>query len=741
MGVPSDLELRLSANARKVLERRYLRKDEKGRPSESPEEMFRRVAINVASADLLYDPKVDLKRVEEEFYQLMARLEFLPNSPTLMNAGRELQQLSACFVLPIEDSMESIFEAIKDTALIHKSGGGTGFSFSRLRPKNDVVQSTKGISSGPISFMMVFDAATEAIKQGGTRRGANMGILRVDHPDIMDFIKAKEREDSLNNFNISVGITENFMKALEEEGEFDLINPHAKERVDKLKAREVFDEIVNQAWRNGDPGIVFLDRLNRDNPTPKYGRIESTNPCGEQPLLPYEACNLGSINISLMVNDGGMDYEKLSKTVRTSVHFLDNVIDANRYPLKKIDEMTKANRKIGLGVMGFADMLLKLGIPYDSEEALEIAEKVMGLIQEESKRASVEIAKQRGIFPNFKDSIYDRPGGLKVRNATTTTIAPTGTISIIANCSSGIEPLFALSYYRQVMDDDRLPEVHPYFKEVAVKEGFYSEELMERVIKRGRVRGMEGVPDKVQRLFATAHDVSPSWHVRMQAIFQKYTDNAVSKTVNFSHDATSQDVREVYLLAYRSGCKGVTIYRDRSRGRQVLNTERSVERIEERKLSPRPRPKVTKGTTTKVRTGCGNLYVTINEDDNGLPFEVFIQMGKAGGCAASQLEAVGRLVSLVLRSGIDSSTMIDQLRGIRCPSPSWEKGGRVFSCADAIAKVVEERIGNNKKVAPEHQTEGKVKIGNVVGVCPDCGDALRHEEGCLVCRACGYSRC
>ncbi len=567
VGIQDDLKL--SLNALKVLERRYLLKDEEGQVRETPTQLFHRVARAIAEPDARYGG--DVAKTEEKFYNLMTSFEFMPNSPTLMNAGTELGQLAACFVLPVEDEMDRIFESVKHAAIIHKTGGGTGFSFSRLRPQNDMVRSTGGIASGPLSFMRVFDVATDVIKQGGRRRGANMGILRVDHPDILEFITCKESEGVLTNFNISVGVTEEFMRAVMEDSNYSIVNPRNGKQVGRLRAKDVFNLMVTMAWRTGDPGILFLDRINADNPTPEIGDLEATNPCGEQPLLPYEACNLGSINLSKAIRNHEVDWSTLARIVHTAVHFLDNVIDAGRYPLPAIEEMVRRNRKIGLGVMGWADMLLWLGIPYDSEEALTLAEKMMQFIQEEAVKASQELAKTRGAFPSFPDSTFARRGEPLRRNATVSTIAPTGTISIIANCSSGIEPIFAISFIRNVMDNTELLEVNPIFEHLAKDMGFYNEGLMKEIARQGTLAKIGKIPDAVKRIFVTAHDINPSWHVKMQAAFQKHTDNAVSKTVNLANHATPMDVADVYMLAYRLGCKGVTVYRDGSKEAQVLN--------------------------------------------------------------------------------------------------------------------------------------------------------------------------
>jgi ribonucleoside-diphosphate reductase alpha chain len=576
LGVKDDLKLPL--NAIVILAARYLRRDENRNIIETTSQLFRRVAKAVASADKLYG-KTDeeVAQTEEAFYQMMVRFEFLPNSPTLMNAGTDLGQLSACFVLPVEDSMESIFNALKYTALIHKTGGGTGFSFSKLRPQNDVVNSTGGVASGPLSFISVFDAATNVIKQGGKRRGANMGILRVDHPDILDFIVIKEQEGRLSNFNISVALTDKFMDAVKKDKEYDLINPRNGKVVKTLRARVIWNLIAMMAWKNGEPGIIFIDKVNQHNPTPHVGEIEATNPCGEQPLLPFESCNLGSINLSKMVHNGDVDWEKLRKTVRTAVHFLDNVIDINKYPLEEIEKMTKGNRKIGLGVMGFADMLIQLGIPYNSHEALTIAEKVMKFVHDEGIKMSVELAKERGSFPNFHGSVWEKKGYEMIRNATITTIAPTGTISEIAGCSGGIEPLFSVSYVRNVAESlgQPLKVINPYFERMAIREEIYSDELIKKISKTTSISHVEEIPEKIRKVFVTAHELTPEWHVRMQAAFQKYTHNAVSKTVNFPNDATPQDIEKVFLLAYELGCKGVTVYRHGSRERQVLYVSES----------------------------------------------------------------------------------------------------------------------------------------------------------------------
>jgi ribonucleoside-diphosphate reductase alpha chain len=787
--------VKISDNARTVLERRYLRRDEDDRVVETPEEMLRRVADNIAAVEGLHygASPAEVRQWSRRFYELMDSLDFLPNSPTLMNAGRELQQLAACFVLPVHDSMESIFDSLKHAALIHKSGGGTGFSFSRLRPKNDQVRSTGGVASGPVSFLKVFNAATEAVKQGGTRRGANMGILRVDHPDILEFIGCKQQNEEITNFNISVGLTEAFMEAVRAGRHYELRNPRTGHPSGSLAAREVFDLIVDSAWRNGEPGIIFLDRLNRDNPTPSLGEIESTNPCGEQPLLPYEACNLGSLNLARMLrrDSGGrhhVDWDRMAEVIELSVRFLDDVIDACAYPLDKITAMVRANRKIGLGVMGFADMLLQLGIPYDSDAAVELAEQVMQAIRARARDASIKLAEERGAFPNFPQSIY--AGGPPIRNATTTTIAPTGTISLIAGASSGIEPLFAISYVRNVLGGARLVETHPIFAETAARLGFASPDLAEAVAATGSVADLPQVPPEVRRLFVTAHDIAPLWHIRIQAAFQRHTDNAVSKTVNFAHDATREQVAKVYWLAQDLGCKGVTIYRDGSRDDQVLQVQRapaageapanhpvaetrqplpeappgrqaraataaiaevaaarretaaaavsSAAAAAPGSLFPRPRPEEseTEGITKKFRIGgCGKLFVTVNADDQGI-CEVFTNTGEEG--CSSLSAALSRVISIALRAGIAPQAIIDQLKGIRCIGCIIDDNTKVLSCPDAIGKSIEKFVNGYNRFDL-----------NVIGgprtvlTCPEggCGGLMVPDSGCYTCTLCGFSKC
>jgi ribonucleoside-diphosphate reductase alpha chain len=746
----------ITENARVVLEKRYLKKDKQGNPVETIEELFHRVAGYIAIAETNYDPQADVSIWENRFYQMMASLEFLPNSPTLMNAGRDLGQLSACFVIPIEDSMESIFDAVKYTALIHKSGGGTGFSFSRLRPTNDRVGSTGGVASGPVSFMRAFDTATDVIKQGGMRRGANMAILNVDHPDILEFITAKEDLKVLTNFNLSVAVTTEFMNAVEKKTDYNLVNPQNKEIIGKLNAAEVFEKIVSMAWRTGDPGIIYIDNINKYNPTPQLGKIESTNPCGEQPLLPFESCNLGSINLAKMVkHEKGqvqIDYDKLAETVKLAVRFLDDVIDMNKYPLPQIEKMTKSTRKVGLGVMGFADLLMEMKIPYNSDRALKLAEDVMRFISEEANAESEQLGRERGLFPAYSGSVYDKPHGLRPRNASRTTIAPTGTLSIIAGCSSGIEPLFALSFEKHILDGAKLVEVNPYFEATARNEGFYSTDLMKQLAEGKRLVEMNSVPSWVKEVYVTSHDIAPEWHVKMQNAFQKYTDSAVSKTVNLPHEATVDDVSKIYMLAYNLGLKGLTIYRDRSRDTQVLNLGQKVIEAKEKekqelKRTPRQRPKVTKGITERVNTGCGYIYVTVNFDENGI-CEVFSSLGKAGGCASAQLEAICRLISLTLRTGIDPASVVKQLKAIRCPSVAWEQGKLVLSCADAIRSVLEKYVEGETvavEIPDEKNTNNVINVEettkNWTGQCPDCGSILFFQEGCHICPSCGYTKC
>lgn len=766
-------KIALSQNALRVLEKRYLLKDLEGKVIERPVDLFRRVANNIAKAEHVYDSTCDLAETEEKFYDLMTSFRFLPNSPTLMNAGRDLQQLSACFVLPIEDSMESIFETVKQAAIIHKSGGGTGFSFSRLRPKDDRVKSTGGVASGPISFMKVFNHATEAVKQGGTRRGANMGILRVDHPDILDFVSCKSDTSEITNFNISVAITDRFMEACQKGENYDLISPRTGEPVKSVSAKAVMDKIAEQAWKTGEPGLFFIDVTNRSNPTPHISDIEATNPCGEQPLLPYESCTLGSISLDrhLKKVDGRyqIDWAVLEETVRSSVHFLDNVLDMNRYPIPQIEEITRANRKIGLGVMGFARMLFKLEIAYNSENGVEMARMVMGFIHKIASDASVLLAEQRGVYDHWEGSRHQEQGR-RLRNSYLTTVAPTGTISMIADTSGGCEPEFSLVWYKNVMDGEHLPYALDYFIDVARREGFYVDDLLEQIIdNKGSVRGLKQVPEYWQDIFVTSHGISSEWHVRMQAAFQAFSDSAVSKTINLPSDATTDEIKEAYLLAYTLGCKGITVYRDGCRPDQVMNVGKSKkgEKSEAPKAStkgeegldtkeyfpivtPRPRPDVMLGTTTRRKTSCGDLYLTVNRDQKSdRPFEAFATMGKAGGCEGSFNEAIGRLISLCMRAGVTPRDIVKQLIGIRCNKPFGIGPDKVLSCSDAIAKIFNQSL--DIKVSEERYSEQggaavaledpALEAQKMAFPCPDCGCELIFGEGCEKCHYCGYSRC
>ncbi|MGI6037570.1 MAG: vitamin B12-dependent ribonucleotide reductase [Limnochordia bacterium] len=801
---------KLSANALTVLERRYLRRNEAGDIIETPEDMFRRVARNISLIDLLYDPEVydpagghevdgdlegelpgyslwdletlkrayvrqhkegrmkvsfgelcalgqgkleDLRAKEEELFEILWEQDFCFNSPTLMNAGLELQQLSACFVLPINDSMESIFDSVKHAALIHKSGGGTGFSFSRLRPKNDRVRSTGGVASGPISFLKVFDASTQQIKQGGRRRGANLGLLDCNHPDILEFITCKADDDSIVNFNLSVGLTEEFMQALEADGEYDLLNPRDGKVVGRLRAQEVFDKIVEMAWRNGEPGVIFIDKINEKSTCPQLGRIETTNPCGEQPLLPYESCNLGSINLLHMVQDGAINWEKLRDVVHKAVHYLDNVIDANCYPLPEIEAMTLTTRKIGLGVMGWAEMLISLGVPYDSEEAIGLAREVMGFIQRESKKASQELAELRGNFPAYPGSVFDQQG-IKQRNATTTTIAPTGTISIITNTSGGIEPLFSIAFTRKnVLDGEEMVEVNPLFQRELEVRGLNSPQLMEKVAQQGNLEGIEEIPEDMRRVFVTALEIEPEWHVRMQAAFQEFTDNAVSKTVNLPGDATQEDVAYILRMAYSLGCKGITVYRDGSRSTQVLNVgqgkeEPKVPNGNWGKIKPISRPEKLQGISVRKETPMGTLFLTLNTLDEQ-PFEVFLQIGRAGSDLSAFTEAIGRLISLAFRCGIDPVEVASQLSGIGGSRSVGFGPSRVRSVPDAIGKYLFEYLAEEQGRGSDQSEEISVTLDLTNGqpqfsfnLCPSCGmQALLHVEGCAKCIGCGYSEC
>jgi ribonucleoside-diphosphate reductase alpha chain len=760
--MPDDLPKgEWTEQALKVLGERYLRKNDEFELIETPEQMVWRVAWEIASAEATWGAKKkDVEATARDFYNLMISRKFLPNSPTLMNAGTgNGLQYSACFVLPVEDSIEGIFDALKCQAIIHKTGGGTGFSFSRLRPNGSIVRTSSGTASGPISFMKIFDAATEQIKQGGKRRGANMGILRVDHPDIMEFIHCKEA-GGITNFNISVAITDPFMEAYKKDEDYSLIDPRTKKVVGTLNARRVFDEIANSAWKSGDPGLIFIDRINAGsgNPIPVLGPVESTNPCGEQPLYPYDACNLGSLFLGYFVKGGKVDWKDLGETARMAVRFLDNVIEVNPYPLEQIRKTVFNSRRIGLGVGGWSDMLIELGIPFDSDEALALAEKVMKFIQEEALDEDRKLAKVRGPFPLFPISIYREESPR--RNSTITTIAPTGTISIIAGSSSGCEPMFAVAYQHIVKDehlDRKLTFVEPRFEKIAKERGFYSESLMAKVGERGVIRGMEEIPADVRAVFGTAHEIAPEWHIKIQAAFQKYTENAVSKTINLKHEATVDDVKKAYLTAWETGCKGITIFRDGSKDVQVLNlgTNNVDAKGETLKAVIMERPIKVTGATYKILTPLGSAFITINQTENGDPFELFVTIGKAGSELAAMAEALGRLISTNFRFGNHlpakerAREIMKQLQGIGGSRSVGFGADRVRSLPDAISKAIGMHFGfastnhdvpaEQKPLQMQEDFRAEQKVGDI---CPSCGaPALVYEEGCQKCHACGHSEC
>ena len=748
-------DIELSENAVAVLKKRYLKKNEAGEAIEEPIDMFHRVASNIAEGEYRFKDGEEAEALYEEskekFLQMMLSRKFMPNSPTLMNAGREMQQLSACFVLPVEDSIDGIYDTLKHQAIIHKSGGGTGFGFSRLRPKNDLVKSTMGVSSGPVSFMAIYDASTDKIKQGGTRRGANMGILRVDHPDIEEFITCKKENDQINNFNISVAITDDFMEAVANDANFDLKNPRDGVVIKTIRARELFRQIVEGAWLNGEPGVVFIDKIDGDNPTPQFP-IESTNPCSEAHLPPYDSCNLGSINLERFfvpgeqVGEGSVDWDELRGTIHTTIRFLDNVIEMNKYPLPEIDEMSRGNRRIGLGVMGFADLLIKLGITYDSDEGLAFAEKVMKFVDDEAWEESRNLAEERGVMPHFEGSRHEARGD-RVRNATVTTIAPTGTISMIAGCSGGIEPLFAVAFMRRQADME-MPDVNPEFVKLAKERGFYSEELMTKVAEHGSVREIPEVPEDVRGAWVTSHDISSEWHVKMQASFQKHTSMGISKTINLPNHATPKDVEDAYMQAYATGCKGIAVYRDGSRDAQVLSTGKTGGATQGEQPAAEPseavrhislaearngRPRTLSGVTKKIQTGHGPLYVSMNDDEFG-PRECFVVLGKPGGTAAAFSDALGRMISLAMTHGAQPTEVVSQLRGIQDGHPMGFGPNAVLSVPDGVAKAMGEHY-----LVEENPAEARELP--IIGACPDCASGLTRQEGCVVCHSCGYSKC
>jgi ribonucleoside-diphosphate reductase alpha chain len=820
-------KLDLNANALTVLERRYLVKDDHGKPAESPEDLFWRVARNVAAPDRAYGASDRaVEGLAEAFFELMATRVWMPNSPTLMNAGRPLGQLSACFVLPVDDALSNgrsgIYDTLRAMALVHQSGGGTGFSFSRLRPKNDVVRSTMGVASGPVSFMKLYDASTDVVKQGGTRRGANMGILRVDHPDVLEFISCKDDLTQVTNFNISVAVTDAFMAALEAGTSYDLIHPKTGKVMGQLDARDVFRKIIHGAWKTGEPGVFFIDRANQYNPVPRLGSYEATNPCGEQPLLPYDVCNLGSINVGLFVKNGDVDWDRLRTAVHLCTHFLDNVIDANKYPLSEIDDLAKRIRRIGLGIMGWADLLVELGIPYNSDEGVALGRRLMEFVDEESKVASEKLAEQRGTFAEWERSIWgpdasaarDAKGERirpmrRLRNCNLTTVAPTGTISIISGCSSGIEPLFAVAFMRN-QAGVLMPDVNEQFVKIAKREGWYSDALVTQIAEAGHIH-FDAVPAKWQRVFVTAHDVTPEWHIRMQAAFQDFTDSAISKTCNFPNAATEEDVEQIYRMAFRLNCKGVTVYRDGARENQVLSTGTTAKKVTATGAAPadapkdaqvalaealgriaeldtelartrgqlhdveaenlqrrakRSRPELLKGSTRRVESPLGTMYVTITEDDKGQPFEIFMSLGKAGGALMADVEAIGRLISLALRSGIPLKEVYRQLRGISSDRAVGLGPSKVLSVPDAIGIAIEKWMHEKQGVQQDLLASGQGGAGatvrareivtgpdgeaglrsrtpeqDFIGACPDCGSQLAFIEGCAKCHVCGFSEC
>ena len=780
-----EVDARLTENARVVLRKRYLRKNAAGEVVETPAGMLRRVARAISEPELSYGTEHDRQRAEDDFYAITSTLEFVPNSPTLMNAGTGAGTLSACFVMGLDDSMEGIMTTAKEAAMVQKFGGGTGFALSSIRPKGAGISTTHGKACGPVAVLRHLSSVSSLVTQGGKRDGANMAVMDVHHPDILEFITCKTEEGTIHNFNISVGASDEFMRAVRDGTEYELREPGTGEVVGHLSARDVFAKIIAGAWRNGEPGMIFLDAVNRDNPTPHIGRMTATNPCGEQPLLPYESCNLGSINLAKIVTDPteadgqpSVDYARMKTVVRTASRFLDNVIDANAYSVKKIEDMTRSTRKIGLGIMGFADMLMAMRIPYDSTEGVELGREIMRFVREESDAMSEELAGVRGSFPEWERSTYGPAGENRpMRNACRLTVAPTGTISMIAGCSSGCEPAFALSYHKHnILGGESLIYVDRTFERSARDGGFYSQELMAYLADGGSIQSRDDVPDWAKRTFVTASEISPEWHVRMQGAYQESVDSGISKTINFPNSATEEDVRTAYLLAWELECKGITVYRAGSREMEVLTagttagTEASTPAVAEAgttsQLTPRRRPSVMRGVTERVKTGQGNIYVTVNFDDDGRPFEVFTTLGKAGSVESAQLEAISRLISLALRSGIQPDEIVDHLRGITS-DPVWDGGRLVRSAPDAVAFVLHQHLHDGPEMAmrdiasgSDTRVDSSVQLGMIpaegatsgapvpvlTGVlsavtCPECSGFLIFQEGCQRCPDCGYNKC